>query len=110
MRGVPLELTKQQIFLALAKDVPQDGKMVPNPYQKWSDIDPSLPDQKIEVMGPPPTSGTRDAFVELAMEGGAKTFPMLAEPSRAKTRTPSRPSPTPSVKTAATSKPARTTI
>ena len=72
--SAPFALTKQQIFLALAKDVPQDGKMVPNPYQKWSDIDSSLPDSKIEVLGPPPTSGTRDAFVELAMEGGAKTF------------------------------------
>ncbi|HMB75165.1 MAG TPA: PstS family phosphate ABC transporter substrate-binding protein [Kiloniellaceae bacterium] len=70
-------LTKQQIFLALAKDVPVDGKIVPNPYQKWSEIDPSLPDEKIEVMGPPPTSGTRDAFVELAMEGGAETFPEI---------------------------------
>ncbi len=69
-----LALTKQQIFLALAKDVPMDGKMVANPYRKWSDIDSSLPDAKIEVLGPPPTSGTRDAFVELAMEGGAKTF------------------------------------
>ena len=51
--------------------------MIENPYQKWSDIDPSLPNTKIEVLGPPPTSGTRDAFVELAMEGGAKTFAWL---------------------------------
>jgi phosphate transport system substrate-binding protein len=72
-----LSLTKQQIFLALAKEVPQDGKMVPNPYTNWNQIDPSLPDAKIEVLGPPPTSGTRDAFVELAMEGGAKTFESL---------------------------------
>ncbi len=73
----PFKLTKQQIFQALAKEVPIDGKLVANPYQKWSDIDSSLPDAKIEVLGPPPTSGTRDAFVELAMEGGAKTFDML---------------------------------
>ena len=72
-----LSLTKEQIFRALAKQVPQDGKLVDNPYQKWSDIDPSLPATKIEVLGPPPTSGTRDAFVELAMEGGAKSIPML---------------------------------
>ena len=71
-KAEPVELTKQQVFVALTKDVPVDGKMVPNPYMKWSDIDPSLPDSKIEVLGPPPTSGTRDAFVELAMEGGAK--------------------------------------
>ncbi|PHQ68153.1 MAG: phosphate ABC transporter substrate-binding protein [Sneathiella sp.] len=73
----PIDLTKQQIFMALAKQVPIDGKLVDNPYMKWSDIDSSLPDIKIEVLGPPPTSGTRDAFVELAMEGGAKKFDML---------------------------------
>jgi len=72
-------LTTEQIFRALAKQVPIDGKLVDNPYTKWSDIDASLPATKIEVMGPPPTSGTRDAFVELAMEGGAKQVPMLAE-------------------------------
>jgi len=74
----PLTLTKKQIFQALAKAVPVDGKMVANPYRKWSDIDPSLPATRIEVLGPPPTSGTRDAFVELAMEGGAKAFESLA--------------------------------
>jgi len=74
-----LSLTKEQIFRALAKQVPMGGKLVANPYQKWSDIDASLPAVKIEVLGPPPTSGTRDAFVELAMEGGAKAIPMLAE-------------------------------
>ncbi|MFQ5775566.1 MAG: PstS family phosphate ABC transporter substrate-binding protein [Kiloniellaceae bacterium] len=73
-----LKLTKRQIFLALAKKVPgPDGKLVPNRYRRWSGIDPALPDVEIEVLGPPPTSGTRDAFVELAMEGGAKTFDSL---------------------------------
>ncbi|WP_340149532.1 PstS family phosphate ABC transporter substrate-binding protein [uncultured Sneathiella sp.] len=80
--NAPLSLTKQQIFMALAKQVPMDGKLVDNPYMTWKDIDPSLPDTKIEVLGPPPTSGTRDAFVELAMEGGAKEFDMLAEMSK----------------------------
>ncbi len=71
----PFEITLQQLFLALAKDVPQEGGgTIPNPYGTWRDIDPSLPDAAIEVLGPPPTSGTRDAFVELAMEGGCKTF------------------------------------
>jgi phosphate transport system substrate-binding protein len=74
-----LSLTKEQLFRALAKQVPVQDKLVPNPYEKWSDIDPSLPDTEIEVLGPPPTSGTRDAFVELAMEGGAKEIPMLAD-------------------------------
>jgi phosphate transport system substrate-binding protein len=73
-----VELTLKHIFLALAKEVPVEGKLVPNPYEKWSDVDPSLPNRRIEVLGPPPTSGTRDAFVEVAMEGGAKRLPMLA--------------------------------
>lgn len=70
-----MDITLKQLYLALAKDVP-DGKggFTPNPYKKWSDVDPSLPDEKIEVLGPPPTSGTRDAFAELAMEGGCETF------------------------------------
>ena len=72
-----IELTLKQIFLALAKEVPVDGKLVPNPNKNWSDVDPSLPNRRIEVLGPPPTSGTRDAFVEVAMEGGAKKIPML---------------------------------
>ena len=74
-------LTLRQLFLALAKDVPageEGAELVPNPYERWSDIDPSLPDAAIEVLGPPPTSGTRDAFAELALEGGCKTFPALA--------------------------------
>ncbi len=73
------ELTKSQIFLALAQQIPVDGKLVDNPNTRWSDIDPSLPDRKIEVLGPPPTSGTRDAFVEIAMEGGCKAVPGAAE-------------------------------
>ena len=72
-----LKLTRKDIFLALAKDVPVDGKMVPNPYVNWSDVNADLPNVKIEVLGPPPTSGTRDAFVELAMEGGCKAFDMI---------------------------------
>ena len=71
-----MKVTRQQLFLALAKDVPtgKDGELQPNPYKKWSDIDKSLPDTKIEVLGPPPTSGTRDAFAELALEGGCKKY------------------------------------
>jgi len=76
-----IDLTLEQVFLALAKEVPNpDGgnELVANPYQNWSEIDSSLPDMEISVMGPPPTSGTRDAFVELAMEGGCKQFEMIA--------------------------------
>lgn len=68
------EFTLAEIFMALAKDVPMpDGTTQPNPYTMWNEINPDLPAVKIEVLGPPPTSGTRDAFVELAMEGGCKT-------------------------------------
>ncbi len=70
-------LTRRDIYLALAKEVPNpDGSesFVPNMYSNWSEVNPDLPAVAIEVLGPPPTSGTRDAFVELAMEGGCSTF------------------------------------
>jgi len=77
--GPELSITRKQIFLALAKEIPgSDGKMIANPNKKWSDVDPSLPSIKIEVLGPPPTSGTRDAFAEIALEGGAKKIEVLA--------------------------------
>lgn len=79
-KSAVLKLTRKDIFLALAKDVPNpDGgeTLVPNPYKAWKDVNPSLPAVKIEVLGPPPTSGTRDAFVELAMEGGGSEFPWI---------------------------------
>lgn len=72
------DLTRGEVFLALAKHVPVDGKLVANPYQTWRQIDERLPDVRIEVMGPPPTSGTRDAFVELVMEEACKAFPEIA--------------------------------
>jgi phosphate transport system substrate-binding protein len=71
----PINLTIQQLFLALAQDVPSQGKLIANPYKTWHDIDASLPDTAIEVYGPPPTSGTRDAFVEIVMEKGCEVFP-----------------------------------
>lgn len=77
--GPVLNLTKSQIFRALAANLPdQDGGWTANPYRLWSDVDPALPEIRILVSGPPPTSGTRDAFVEIAMEGGARTFEALA--------------------------------
>ena len=80
----PLELTKQQLFLALAKMVPdKDGKLIPNPNKTWKDVDASLPDVKIEVLGPPPTSGTRDSFHELVMEVGASKLPGMEDLKKA---------------------------
>ena len=80
--AVTLNLSLKHIFMATAAKVPAPGcesdcALVENPYKMWSDIDPSLPAKKIEVLGPPPTSGTRDAFQELAMQGGAKAFSTL---------------------------------
>ena len=77
-----LALTKRQIFLALAPEIPHPNgakQLIKNPNVTWRDVDSSLPNIKIEVLGPPPTSGTRDAFAELAMEGGCKTFKWLKD-------------------------------
>ncbi len=75
-----LEITLKQLFLALGERVPApdgSGELVDNPYKKWSEIDASLPDKPIRVLGPPPTSGTRDSFNELAMQGGCEQIPMM---------------------------------
>jgi phosphate transport system substrate-binding protein len=79
-KASPLKLTRKDIFLALAKNVPDPSgaeKLVPNPYKTWKDVNSALPNVNIEVLGPPPTSGTRDAFVELVMEEAAKGFPFI---------------------------------
>lgn len=77
----PMQLTPKDIFLALAKGIPAKygPKLVPNPNKTWKDVNPALPDTKIEVLGPPPTSGTRDAFVELAMEAGCSSFEWIKD-------------------------------
>jgi len=80
-RAPRLALTRRDIFLALAKDIPDPAggeSLLPNPHRTWRDVNPDLPASPIEVLGPPPTSGTRDAFVELAMEGGCRAFDWLA--------------------------------
>lgn len=69
------DLTLRQLYLGLAKTVPDgQGRLVENPHKIWSDVHPALPATKIEVLGPPPTSGTRDAFVELVMDAGCESF------------------------------------
>ena len=73
------DLSRKDLFLALAREVANDaGEIVPNPHQTWQDVNPSLPAIKIEVLGPPPTSGTRDAFVELVMETGCEEVEAVA--------------------------------
>jgi phosphate transport system substrate-binding protein len=72
-KGREMNITLEQLYMALAAEVPgADGKLVKNPNTRWSDISPSLPNLKIEVLGPPPTSGTRDAFNELGLDAGCK--------------------------------------
>ncbi len=69
--GALSALTKKQVYLALAKTIPNaSGQMIPNSNKTWKDVDAKLPAIKIEVLGPPPTSGTRDSFLELFMEEG----------------------------------------
>ena len=71
-----MDLSQKTIFLALAKQIPgsKEGELIANPYSTWQDVDSKLPNIKIKVLGPPPTSGTRDAFVELVMEKGCQQF------------------------------------
>jgi len=75
----PIDLTLEQIFLAVAAQVPVDGELVENPYTNWSDIDASLPDRAISIYGPPSTSGTRDAFEELVMEAASSEMDIYGE-------------------------------
>ena len=75
-----MELGRRDVFLALAREVPDPNGgagLVPNPYKTWKEVNDALPDREIVVLGPPPTSGTRDAFAELALEGGCKTFDFI---------------------------------
>jgi phosphate transport system substrate-binding protein len=75
-----MNLTRKELFLALAKEIPGSaaGTLVANPYKAWHDVSSDLPNRAIEVLGPPPTSGTRDAFAELAMEAGCSEFDWIA--------------------------------
>ncbi len=79
-KAAPMDFSIKDLFLALAAQVPNpDGTetLVANPYKTWKEVNANLPDVAIEVLGPPPTSGTRDAFVELVMEEGGKQFDFI---------------------------------
>jgi len=85
-----MKLTRKEIYLALAKEVPDSanaGKLIANPYKTWKQINPALPDAAIEVLGPPPTSGTRDAFVEMVMVEGAEQFAFIKEMGKSDKKT-----------------------
>ncbi len=76
-RSEPMRLTLRDVWLALARQVPdpaRPGELIANPHRTWKDVNPALPARRIEVLGPPPTSGTRDSFAEMVLEGGCKTF------------------------------------
>lgn len=72
------QLTLREIYMALAKEIPNtetNSGFINNPYQRWNEINPNLPNIPIKVMGPPPTSGTRDALNVMALEAGCRSFP-----------------------------------
>ncbi|MBX7249777.1 MAG: substrate-binding domain-containing protein [Caulobacteraceae bacterium] len=75
--GADYNFKLEHFYFAFAKTVLRGGRLVPNPYNTWDEIGAGLPGNRIVVYGPPPTSGTRDAFLELAMEAGARRFPTL---------------------------------
>ena len=74
LRGGPaLDLTLEQVAVAVSAQVPdKNGNLIDNPYEKWSDIDRKLPNRPILVLGPPTSSGTRDAFEELVIHAAYK--------------------------------------
>jgi phosphate transport system substrate-binding protein len=79
-KGPQLKITRKDVYLALAKQIPDPANpttLIANPNKTWKQVNSSLPDEKIEVLGPPPTSGTRDAFAELLMETGCSTYPWI---------------------------------
>jgi phosphate transport system substrate-binding protein len=79
-QGPDIDITLTELYQAVAKDLPDGrGGYIPNPYRMWNEINPNLPASPIVVLGPPPTSGTRDAFVEIGLEKGAAGIPELAE-------------------------------
>lgn len=79
IKAPAMNISRADIFRALAKQVPgSNGELVANTHRTWADVNPSLPNERIEVLGPPPTSGTRDAFVEMAMESGCLTIRSIA--------------------------------
>ena len=69
-KGKVLNISKADLGKALTAKVAINGKMVDNPYKKWSEINPSLPNVEIRVYGPPTTSGTRASYAEMVNEKG----------------------------------------
>ncbi len=78
--GAP-KLSARDIFLALAAAVPDPARpwmLIKNPYRMWSAIDAALSEDRIEILGPPPSSATAAAFRQTLMEAGCRSFPWIA--------------------------------
>jgi phosphate transport system substrate-binding protein len=75
--GADYNFKTEQLFLGLSANVYKGGQWVKNTTNSWDDVGGGLPGNRIQVYGPPPSSGTRDAFVELAIEAGARKFPSI---------------------------------
>ena len=78
-KGTQLNISKADLAKALTAKIPacvannsnvNCDKWVDNPYKKWSDINPSLPNLDIRVYGPPTTSGTRASYAEMVNQKG----------------------------------------
>jgi phosphate transport system substrate-binding protein len=78
-KGPDFNFKLEQLYLGLADQSLRGGQLVKQPYKNWNEVGQGLPKARILAYGPPPTSGTRDAFIELAMEGGAAKLPTLAK-------------------------------
>jgi phosphate transport system substrate-binding protein len=76
-RAAPFDVTREQLFRAVAKTVPLRGRLVANPYRRWSEVEATLPDRPIAVLGPAPNHGTRDAFVALVMMPACEKYPEI---------------------------------
>ena len=74
-RAPDYAFTTSALYLGLAAKVLRYGQYQANPYKAWTEVGAGLPKGRIQVYGPPPSSGTRDAFVELAIEAGALKYP-----------------------------------
>ena len=80
-KGAPaFKLSRKDLYLALAKQVPdpkEPATLIANPYKTWSQVNKSLPNLPIQMFGPAPNHGTRDAFAELVMTNGCESFDSL---------------------------------
>ncbi len=80
-KGPDFNFKLEQLYLGLADQTLRGGQLVKQPYKNWNEVGPNLPKARILAYGPPPTSGTRDAWIELGIEGGAGKLPSRRPPA-----------------------------